>query len=57
MQRKRKSNPDIDEAEDGAAASSSKKVSPRSPSPTGARHNHLAGVDRLDQTLLDAIAS
>lgn len=55
LKRKRKSNPDVDEHEDGGRAIVAEEGLSLFAFAYGAQHNHLDGVTRLDQQLLDSI--
>lgn len=54
---KRKSSPDIDNAEDGGRAIVTEEGLAHFVFAYGAQHDHFAGIDHLDQSLLDAIAT
>lgn len=56
LKRKRKSNPVIDEAEDGGRAIVAEEGISLFAFAYGCQHNHLDGITRLDQQLLDSIA-
>ncbi|GAS98585.1 pyrophosphatase [Mycolicibacterium canariasense] len=54
--RKRKSDPQIDEAEDGGRGIVTEEGLAHFAFAYGAQHNHLEGIDRIDQPFLDSIA-
>jgi NTP pyrophosphatase (non-canonical NTP hydrolase) len=56
LRRKRKSDPLIDEAEDGGRAIVAEEGIALFAFAYGCQHNHLDGISRLDQQLLDSIA-
>lgn len=56
LKRKRRSDPATDEQEDGGRAIVAEEGLSLFAFAYGAQHNHLAGVTRLDQQLLDGIA-
>jgi NTP pyrophosphatase (non-canonical NTP hydrolase) len=53
---KRKSMPDIDEAEDGGRAIVAEEGLAHFAFAYGTQHDHLDGIDRIDQPFLDSIA-
>lgn len=57
LQRKRKSRPDIDEAQDGGRAIVLEEAVAAIAFAYGVQHHNLDGVTRLDESLLDVIAS